>query len=170
MRRSLDGRLDRDAGDARAVVRRASRTIDTGSWLGQAFQGRGYGKEMRSAVLSLAFDGLGAQIAETEAFLDNHASAGVSRALGYEENGLGSLAPEGVPRETQRFRMTVDDWRSRAPAAGHDRGAGRLPGAVRGRSAGDGRCLSESGGTGRWLLIAAAVLAIVSVVALSIGS
>ena len=89
------------------------RTVDTGSWLGLAFQGRGFGKEMRSAVLSLAFDGLGAQFAESSAFLDNLASSGVSRALGYAQNGRGSLAPQGVARETQRFRITVDDWQSR---------------------------------------------------------
>ena len=89
------------------------RAVDTGSWLGQAFQGRGFGKEMRSAVLSLAFDGLGARSAESSAFLDNLASSGVSRSLGYSDNGRGSLAPQGVARETQRFRMTVDAWRSR---------------------------------------------------------
>ena len=89
------------------------RTVDTGSWLGREYQGRGFGREMRAAVLGLAFDGLGARIALTEAFLDNAASAGVSRSLGYEENGRGSLAPEGVARETQRFRMTLEVWRSR---------------------------------------------------------
>jgi RimJ/RimL family protein N-acetyltransferase len=89
------------------------RTVDTGSWLGQAFQGQGYGKEMRSAVLALAFDGLGARLAMTEAFLDNAASNAVSRAIGYEDNGRGSLAPQGVARETQRFRMTLDGWRAR---------------------------------------------------------
>lgn len=89
------------------------RIVDTGSWLGQAFQGRGLGKEMRSAVLSLAFDGLGALAAESSAFPDNLASNGVSRALGYEENGIGSLAPQGLARVSQRFRMSVEDWRSR---------------------------------------------------------
>ena len=89
------------------------RTVDTGSWLGRDFQGRGFGKEMRAAVLGFAFDGLGAQVAETSAFLDNRASNGVSRALGYEENGLGSLAPQGVARVTQKFRMTAEVWRSR---------------------------------------------------------
>jgi RimJ/RimL family protein N-acetyltransferase len=89
------------------------RTVDTGSWLGVAHQGKGFGREMREAVLALAFDGLGAQVATTEAFLDNAASNGVSRSLGYAENGRGSLAPEGVARETQRFRMTLEDWRSR---------------------------------------------------------
>lgn len=89
------------------------REVHTGSWLGQAFQGQGYGREMRAAVLAFAFDALGARVATTEAFLDNAPSNGVSRSLGYEENGRGSLAPEGVARETQRFRMTVERWRSR---------------------------------------------------------
>jgi RimJ/RimL family protein N-acetyltransferase len=89
------------------------RMVDTGSWLGRAFQGQGYGKEMRSAVLTLAFDGLGARVAESSAFPDNLASSGVSRSLGYRDNGIGALAPQGVSRETQRFRMTVDDWKSR---------------------------------------------------------
>jgi RimJ/RimL family protein N-acetyltransferase len=89
------------------------RTVGTGSWVGQDFQRRGFGRDMRAAFLTLAFDGLGAHLAETEAFLDNAASNAVSRALGYEENGFGSLTPEGTPRETQRFRMTADRWRSR---------------------------------------------------------
>jgi RimJ/RimL family protein N-acetyltransferase len=89
------------------------RTVDTGSWLGRAYQGRGLGTEMRAAVLSFAFDGLGTRVAESSAFLDNAASNRVSRKLGYEENGRGSLAPEGVARETQRFRMTLNAWRSR---------------------------------------------------------
>jgi RimJ/RimL family protein N-acetyltransferase len=89
------------------------RTVDTGSWLGRAFQGRGFGKEMRGAVLGLAFDGLGAEVAETSAFLDNAASNAVSRALGYEENGFGSLAPDDIARVTQKFRMTGEGWRSR---------------------------------------------------------
>ena len=89
------------------------RTVDSGSWLGQAYQGRGFGKEMRSAVLSFAFDGLGARFATSGAFLDNAASNAVSRSLGYEENGRGSLAPRGVARETQLFRMSAEAWRSR---------------------------------------------------------
>jgi RimJ/RimL family protein N-acetyltransferase len=89
------------------------RTVDTGSWLGGDSQGKGLGKEMRSAVLSFAFDGLGARFAESSAFLDNAASNAVSRGLGYEENGRGALAPQGVSRETQRFRMSAEGWRSR---------------------------------------------------------
>jgi RimJ/RimL family protein N-acetyltransferase len=89
------------------------RTVDTGSWLGRSYQGRGLGTEMRGAVLAFAFDGLGAAVAESSAFLDNAASNRVSRKLGYEENGRGRLAPERIARETQRFRMTAEGWRSR---------------------------------------------------------
>ena len=75
--------------------------------------GHGLGKEMRTAVLAFAFDGLEAHYAESSAFLDNARSNAVSRSLGYEENGRGSLAPRGVARETQRFRMSVEGWRAR---------------------------------------------------------
>ncbi len=87
--------------------------VRTGSWLGRAWQGRGLGKEMRGAVLALAFDGLAAELATTEAFLDNPASAGVSRALGYQPDGLGSIAPEGVARPTERFRLSREGWLAR---------------------------------------------------------
>ncbi|MEK6719718.1 MAG: GNAT family protein [Chloroflexota bacterium] len=89
------------------------RSVGTGSWLAASHQGRGIGKAMRGAALSLAFDGLGAEEATTEAFFDNRASAGVSRALGYAENGIGRLGPRGLARQTQRFRMTRTDWAAR---------------------------------------------------------
>lgn len=92
------------------------RTVKTGSWLGRAHQGHGLGTEMRAAVLGFAFDGLGAEVAESEAFLDNARSAGVSRRLGYRDNGIGRLAPEGAARDSRRFRMTLADWRSRSRA------------------------------------------------------
>lgn len=100
--------------DLRGVRFPVHRTVGTGSWLGQAYQGRGVGKLMRQAILTLAFDHLGAEVAETEAFVDNPASNKVSLAVGYEPNGFGRLAPRGVPRETQRFRLTLEGWRSRA--------------------------------------------------------
>jgi RimJ/RimL family protein N-acetyltransferase len=89
------------------------RRVASGSWLGLPYQRQGFGREMRTAVLAFAFDHLGAEVAETEAFLDNAASAAVSRSVGYEPNGFGRLAPEGVARETRQFRMTAVGWRSR---------------------------------------------------------
>lgn len=99
--------------DLRAHEFATYRTVGTGSWLGQSFQGRGIGRLMRQAILALAFDHLGAEVAESEAFLDNPASNRVSVAVGYQPNGFGRLAPRGVARETQRFRLTVDGWRAR---------------------------------------------------------
>lgn len=99
--------------DVRAERFPVFRTVHTGSWLGLPFQGRGIGKLMRQAALALAFDHLGARVAETSAFLDNHASNKVSLGVGYEPNGFGELAPRGVPRPTQNFRITLDGWRAR---------------------------------------------------------
>jgi RimJ/RimL family protein N-acetyltransferase len=87
--------------------------VATGSWLGQRFQGRGIGKLMRQAVLAFAFDHLGAQVATSGAFFDNPPSSRVSEALGYERDGVSRLAPRGIARDLQRYRMTLEGWRSK---------------------------------------------------------
>lgn len=99
--------------DLRAHQFRTFRTVLTGSWLGLSFQGRGLGKLMRQVILGFAFDHLGAEVAETEAFVTNPSSSGVSRSVGYEPNGIGRLLQRGVARDTQRFRMTLEGWRAR---------------------------------------------------------
>lgn len=108
----LDGRL---VGSQGVSAQRFAtfRTVHTGSWLGLPFQGLGYGREMRAAILAFAFDHLGALRADTSAFLENERSAGVSRSLGYVEDGIAQAAPQGTARDLQRFRMTVDAWRAR---------------------------------------------------------
>jgi RimJ/RimL family protein N-acetyltransferase len=99
--------------DLRANQFGTFRTVLTGSWLGRSFQGRGIGKLMRQTALALAFDHLGAEVAETEAFLDNPASNRVSLGVGYEPNGIGRLPKRGVARDSQRFRMTQAGWGAR---------------------------------------------------------
>jgi RimJ/RimL family protein N-acetyltransferase len=64
------------------------RTVDSSSFLTKAARGHGFGKQMRAAVLTLAFGALGARFAITSAWNDNHASLGVSRAIGYLDNGV----------------------------------------------------------------------------------
>jgi RimJ/RimL family protein N-acetyltransferase len=73
------------------------RTVDTSSYLVSTARGRGLGKAMRAAVLALAFGPLEAQAAITSAWHDNHASLGVSRALGYQPNGESRMEREGGP-------------------------------------------------------------------------
>lgn len=63
------------------------RTVDSSSFLVPGARGRGLGKDMRRAVLALAFGPLGALAAITSAWHHNRASLGVSRALGYQPNG-----------------------------------------------------------------------------------
>lgn len=86
------------------------REVHTGSWLGRPFQGQGFGKQMRAAVLHLAFAELDAAVAYSGAFLDNPASLGVSRALGYEPNGTSRIAPRGAAREQLGLRLTRHRW------------------------------------------------------------
>jgi RimJ/RimL family protein N-acetyltransferase len=89
------------------------RTFETGSWLGQAFQGRGIGKEMRAAVLHLGFSGLDARFAVTGAFDDNPASLAVTRALGYRPNGETYEVRRGISARHLRFLMPRQDWETR---------------------------------------------------------
>ena len=88
----------------------ARRSVDTFSWLTRSAQGQGLGKEMRAAVLELAFTGLGAQAARSDAFVDNAASAGVSRALGYREDGIHDAERPGGSAPMQRFVLTHHAW------------------------------------------------------------
>ncbi|MEU1375317.1 GNAT family protein [Streptomyces triculaminicus] len=64
----------------------------TGFWLGQRFQGRGYGTQMRAAALTLAFDGLGADRVTSTAFAHNLSSRAVSSKFGYRPNGVHRVA------------------------------------------------------------------------------
>jgi RimJ/RimL family protein N-acetyltransferase len=86
------------------------RQVGTGSWLGREFHGQGYGTEMRAAVLHLAFDGLHAEYATSEAFADNDASYGVSRKLGYIDNGVERHLVRGKPVVGRRLRLDREGW------------------------------------------------------------
>lgn len=87
-----------------------ARQVGTGSWIAQRFQGRGFGTEMRAAVLHLAFEGLGADAAVSEAFEDTAASHGVSRRLGYRPDGTGLISVRGEQVRETRYRLTREDW------------------------------------------------------------
>jgi len=113
----------------------AQRTVGTGSWLGRAFQGRGIGRAMREAVLHLAFEGLGAEVAETSALRDNTPSNRVSAAFGYRPYATATAAPRGVPQPVVRLRLDRAGWAARP------RGAVRIEGLA--------PCLSLLGADGR---------------------
>jgi RimJ/RimL family protein N-acetyltransferase len=91
--------------------------VDTGSWLGQAFQGQGIGTEMRTALLELAFRILGAEAALSGSVFGNESSKRVSEKLGYSVVGTSTIAPRGDPVEKYDFRLDQADWRPRFPVA-----------------------------------------------------
>ncbi|MDV6373037.1 GNAT family N-acetyltransferase [Deinococcus arenicola] len=86
------------------------REVKTGSWLGLEFQGQGYGTEARAALLHLAFAELGAVAALSEVFQDNVGSQGVSRRLGYKNDGISRDVLDGQPVVSDRLRLTREDW------------------------------------------------------------
>jgi RimJ/RimL family protein N-acetyltransferase len=87
------------------------REVATGSWLGLEHQGKGIGTEMRAAVLHLAFASLGAVSATSGAFIDNPASLGVSRKLGYAADGTNREVRRGQAAALQRLRIDAETWR-----------------------------------------------------------
>lgn len=90
------------------------RSIATGSWLLPEARGRGLGREMRAAVLELAFDGLGAIECRSSAHPDNAASLAVSRGLGYLQDGTEmTLVGEGVAMQAVRMRLSREEWTHR---------------------------------------------------------
>lgn len=87
-----------------------TREVGTGSWLGLRHQGKGFGTEMRAAVLHLAFAGLGVAEAVSGAFEHNLASLAVSRKLGYRPDGIERHPIRGSVSVLHRLRLTRASW------------------------------------------------------------
>ncbi|MEU6857259.1 GNAT family protein [Glycomyces sp. NPDC046736] len=87
-----------------------TREVATGSWLGLAHHGNGLGTEMRAAVLHFGFDALDAEWATSGSLDANAASAGVSRRLGYQADGIAHVVVQGKRRLERRWRLSREDW------------------------------------------------------------
>lgn len=90
----------------------AKREVETGSWLGEPFQGQGLGTELRAAVLELAFSGLGARTAISGSFVHNVKSQRVSEKLGYRHTGTRTMESRGKPVEHLDYRLERSAWAS----------------------------------------------------------
>jgi RimJ/RimL family protein N-acetyltransferase len=86
-----------------------TRTAETGSWLALRHQGRGIGTRMRQAVCALLLDHLGAAEVTSGAFVDNPASLGVSRKVGYRRTDVRRVAREGRVALHVQLRLGPDD-------------------------------------------------------------
>jgi RimJ/RimL family protein N-acetyltransferase len=88
----------------------ALRTVYSASHLIGSARGRGIGRQMRRAVLALAFGPLAAEVAVSSAWQDNHASLAVSRALGYQPNGESRHRRDGGVDTMRYLRLSRSDW------------------------------------------------------------
>jgi RimJ/RimL family protein N-acetyltransferase len=86
--------------------------VTTFSWLAPQARGHGIGREMRAAILHLAFAGFGAREATSDAFLDNDASNAISRSLGYQENGVTWATRRGQPFQLRRWVLDRASWQA----------------------------------------------------------
>ena len=92
------------------------REVSTGSWVSTPFAGQGIGTEMRAGILHLAFDGLGAEIARSSARDGNKGSLGVSRKLGYVENGVSRIVfGDGEVARDIGLELTAEAWAKTRP-------------------------------------------------------
>jgi uncharacterized protein (DUF952 family) len=76
---------------------------EIGLWLGEAYQGKGYGTQVVRKMVKYSFEKLGLEKIEALIFVDNWASRRI-----FEKNGF---LLEGTIRSALRKRgQTVDDW------------------------------------------------------------
>ncbi len=87
-----------------------TREARTGFWLGQRFQGLGYGTQMRAAILGFAFGWLGAERVASSAFRDNTPSRRISEKFGYESNGIRRISVGGKLVEVHDTVILADRW------------------------------------------------------------
>ena len=97
--------------DAFAENFHQTRVAKTGSWLNRKFQGQGFGTVARRAILHFLFEGLGAVIAQTEAFESSAASRCVTEKLGYQPDGETlAIRGDGEVDRVIRYRYEQADW------------------------------------------------------------
>ena len=98
------------AQDMKAEKYGVLRHAETGSWLGLSHQGRGTGTLMRQAILSFAFDHLGAVEMRSGAWADNPNSHRVSEKCGYVANGYQLLDRQGERVRQDNFVVTPETF------------------------------------------------------------
>ena len=72
---------------------------------------------MRTAVLELAFRGLGAEVARSGAVDGNAASLRVSEKLGYRIVGRSTVSPRGMQVGHADLELRREDWQPPFPVA-----------------------------------------------------
>jgi len=92
-----------------------TRTVSSGSWLGEPSQGQGFGTEQRAGMLEFAFRGLGGGLAVSRELEGNLRSERISEKLGYQVTGTSEAAPRGKPVVQHDYRLERAAWQSPIP-------------------------------------------------------
>ena len=86
----------------------------TGSYLAPQYRAHGYGKQARAAIVDFAFSHMGVNHMLTSALVYNDQSNGVSRAIGYEPDGIKlSEVAGGEWHELNCYRLRKEDWETK---------------------------------------------------------
>lgn len=86
------------------------RSGETGSWLGQRFQGQGIGTLMRRTLCTLLFDHLDFAFVTSAAFTDNAASLRVSEKVGFRGTGEDQQVRRGESASMKRLLLTREKF------------------------------------------------------------
>jgi len=100
------------------LARDDSDEVELGYWIARAHWGCGYATEAGRAVVELAFDGLRLPELTAGHFIDNPASGGVLRKLGFAATGEVRPTPcrsRGGEVPAARYALTRAAWAGRAP-------------------------------------------------------
>jgi len=106
--------------DIRADDFHDRRSVSSGSWLSLQMQGKGYGTIARAAILSLAFLGLDAAEARTEAMAYNRSSQRVTEKIGYQLIGENHPLVRGRPQKELQYKLSREAFLANLQA-------GRIP-------------------------------------------
>lgn len=91
------------------------RTIETGSWIGREFQGKGFGTVMRGMLVAFGFKYLNAAQLTSAAIEQNAPSNAISAKMGYRENGYELVTSRGKADRLIRYVLTRETWDSLEP-------------------------------------------------------
>jgi RimJ/RimL family protein N-acetyltransferase len=100
----LEGRLIGGAG----FYRRRSGAAELGFWLGRPWWGRGYATEATRAVMRYGFEARRLPGFTSSHFIDNRASAGVLRKLGFEPVGRGMIMSVARGQDVEAVTYWLD--------------------------------------------------------------
>jgi RimJ/RimL family protein N-acetyltransferase len=119
----IDGRLIGGAG----YYQRRSGTAELGFWLGREWWGMGYATEATRAVVRYGFETKRLPGFTSSHFVDNNASAGVLRKLGFEPVGRGRIicTARGHEVEAVTYWLPAKPVVQARPAVARTESAGR---------------------------------------------